>query len=94
MNCDIFIQDLKMLQLHKHVLTDCLDPPLNVGVAVKYISTTHGSNATYVCDHGYVAVDGNESILCDAGIWNGNPLICSISGNVFQDNLLSFEVRF
>ncbi|XP_066295027.1 E-selectin-like [Branchiostoma lanceolatum] len=58
---------------------DCDPPPdppntnLYYGCTAPYI---HGEVCNYQCKEGYTKDGGDNTLTCNDGVWNGNPLIC------------------
>ena len=62
---------------------DCgaLSPPLNGQIFIG--NTTEGNVATYLCDSGFLLVNGSDSRVCGAdGFWSGDQPTCE--GNKVQ----------
>ena len=60
---------------------DCgaLSPPLNGQIFIG--NTTTGNVATYLCDSGFLLVDGDDFRVCGAdGLWSGDEPTCE--GNI------------
>ena len=47
---------------------------------------------TYVCSDGYESVGGNHTLKFNSGIWNGDILICEITGK--GSNIYTYNITF
>jgi hypothetical protein len=58
------------------------------------VSAASGVTCSYQCAPGYVYVSGSYSRMCDAGVWSGTDLLCSIAPPIFFNQTVSvYEVR-